>query len=303
MKPERIKLRSYAKVNLGLHILGKREDGFHEIRTVFQTIGLHDTLEIRLTPGQAVSFQCNWAELGSGDNLVVRAMEAVRRHAGLELGLEARLEKRIPPGAGLGGGSSNAAAAVMGMDRLLGLRLSWRDRFEIGGALGSDVPFFFLGGRALGVGRGSEVYPLEDETPCHVLIVVPTRPMATSEAYRRASLRLTSQVNKSKIPLFCPAFLDMLESGDGLENHFETVVFRDQPDLKRLKNRLLQWGARKAGLTGSGSALVGLFDEKGALTQAQAALRAGNVRLLVTQTLPRDQYRHSLVECLQRAIG
>ena len=303
MKPERIKLRSYAKVNLGLHILGKREDGFHEIRTVFQTIGLHDTLEIRLTPGQAVSFQCNWAELGSGDNLVVRAMEAVRRHAGLELGLEARLEKRIPPGAGLGGGSSNAAAAVMGMDRLLGLRLSWRDRFEIGGALGSDVPFFFLGGRALGVGRGSEVYPLEDETPCHVLIVVPTRPMATSEAYRRASLRLTSPVNKSKIPLFCPAFLDMLESGDGLENHFETVVFRDQPDLKRLKNRLLQWGARKAGLTGSGSALVGLFDEKGALTQAQAALRAGNVRLLVTQTLPRDQYRHSLVECLQRAIG
>ena len=303
MKPERIKLRSYAKVNLGLHILGKREDGFHEIRTVFQTIGLHDTLEIRLTPGQAVSFQCNWAELGSADNLVVRAMEAVRRHTGLELGLEARLEKRIPPGAGLGGGSSNAAAAVMGMDRLLGLRLSWRDRFEIGGALGSDVPFFFLGGRALGVGRGSEVYPLEDETPCHVLIVVPTRPMATSEAYRRASLRLTSQVNKSKIPLFCPAFLDMLESGDGLENHFETVVFRDQPDLKRLKNRLLQWGAKKAGLTGSGSALVGLFDEKGALTQAQAALRAGNVRLLVTQTLPRDQYRHSLVECLQRAIG
>jgi len=303
MKPARIKLRSYAKVNLGLHILGKREDGFHEIRTVFQTIGLHDTLEIGFTQGRGVSFRCNWAELSSDDNLVVRAMEAVCRHAGRERGLEARLEKRIPHGAGLGGGSSNAAAAVMGLDRLLGLRMSRRDWFEIGGALGSDVPFFFLGGRALGVGRGSEVYPLEDAAPCHVLIVLPPRPMPTAEAYRRASLQLTTPVNKSKIPLFCPAFLDALESGDGLENHFETVVFRDQPDLKRLKQRLLQRGARKAGLTGSGSALVGLFDEKGALTQAKEALRAGGVRLLATRTLTRDEYRQSLVECLPRAIG
>ena len=303
MNPERIKLRSYAKVNLGLHILGKREDGYHEIRTILQTIGLHDTLEIRLTQGRGVSFQCNRDELSCDDNLVVRAMEAVCRHAGLERGLAARLEKRIPLGAGLGGGSSNAAAVVMGLDQLLGLRMSRRDWFEIGGALGADVPFFFLGGRALGVGRGSEVYPLEDAAPCHVLIVVPPRPMATADAYRRASLRLTTQVNKSKIPLFCPAFLDALESGDGLENHFETVVFRDQPDLKRLKQRLLQWGARKAGLTGSGSALVGLFDDKGALTKAHAALRAGDVRLLATQTLTRHQYRHSLVECLQQAIG
>jgi len=303
MKTERIKLRCYAKVNLGLHILGKREDGYHEIRTLFQTIGLHDTLEIRLTQGRGVSLQCNWDELNRGDNLVVRALEAVCRHAGLERGLEARLKKRIPLGAGLGGGSSNAAAAVMGLDRLLGLRMSRQDWFEIGGALGSDVPFFFVGGRALGVGRGSEVYPLVDAAPSHVLIVVPRQPMATADAYRRVSLRLTTPVNKSKIPLFCPAFLDTLESGEGLENHFETVVFRDQPDLKRLKQRLLQWGARKAGLTGSGSALVGLFDEKGALTQTHAALRAGDVRLLTTRTLTRDQYRHSLVECLPRAIG
>ena len=303
MKPERIKLRSYAKVNLGLHILGKRGDGYHEIRTVFQTIGLHDTLEIRLTRGRGVSFHCNRAELCSADNLVVRAIEAVCRQVGMERGLEARLEKRIPAGAGLGGGSSNAAAAVMGLDRLLGLRMSWRDRFEIGGALGSDVPFFLVGGRALGVGRGSEVYPLEEAAPGHVLIVIPPRPMPTADAYRKAGLRLTSRVNKSKIPLFCPAWLDTLESGDGLENHFETVVFRDQPDLKRLKQRLLQWGASRAGLTGSGSALVGLFDKKGALTQAREALRAGDVRLLATRTLTRDQYRHSLVECLQRAIG
>ena len=234
MKPARIKLRSYAKVNLGLHIPGEtRGRFFTKYGPFFQTIGLHDTLEIGFTQGRGVSFRCNWAELSSDDNLVVRAMEAVCRHAGLERGLEARLEKRIPQGAGLGGGSSNAAAAVMGLDRLLGLRMSRRDWFEIGGALGSDVPFFFLGGRALGVGRGSEVYPLEDAAPCHVLIVLPPRPMPTAEAYRRASLQLTTPVNKSKIPLFCPAFLDALESGGGLENHFETVVFRDQPDLKR----------------------------------------------------------------------
>ncbi len=301
MRSGRIRLRSYAKVNLGLHILGKRSDGYHEIRTLFQTIDLHDTLEIWITEGQDLKFESNLAELNSRDNLVVQAMQAVRHLAGMGRGLTARLEKRIPVGAGLGGGSSNAAVTVMGLDRLLEMNLSKRDWFEIGGRLGADVPFFFLGGRAIGVGRGSEVYPLEDEPSRHALIVVPAWPMATVEAFRRASLRLTSQVNKSKIPVFCPAFLDTLESGDGLENHFEPVVFRGQPGLKRLKQRLLDCGAARAGLTGSGSALVGLFDEKGALKRAQAALQAGDVRLIATRTLTRGQYRNSLVECLQQA--
>ena len=116
MRPEQIKLRSFAKVNLGLHILGAREDGFHEIRTLFQTIGLHDTLEIRLTQGQGVSCQCNWAELNSADNLVVRAMEAVCRHAGLKGGGGGSTGKEDSPWApALAGGSSNAAAAVMGV--------------------------------------------------------------------------------------------------------------------------------------------------------------------------------------------
>ena len=296
MRSGRIRLRSYAKVNLGLHILGKRPDGYHEIRTLFQAIELHDTLEIWTTERQGLEFESNLAGLNSRDNLVVRAIEAVRRHAGVSRGLAARLEKRIPLGAGLGGGSSNAAVTVMGLARLFKMKMSNRDWFEIGGRLGSDVPFFFLGGRAVGIGRGSEVYPLEDAPPSHVLIVVPARPMATVEAFRKASLRLTSQVNESKIPVFCPAFLDALEAGDGLDNHFEQVVFEAQPDLKRLKERLLQCGSRRACLTGSGSALVGLFEEKGALTQAQAALQAGDVRLIATRTLTRDQYQNSLVE-------
>ncbi len=301
MRTGRIRLRSYAKVNLGLHILGRRPDGYHEIRTLYQTIDLHDTLEMWITERQGLEFESNSVELNPGDNLVVRAMQAVSRHAGVRKGLGARLEKRIPLGAGLGGGSSNAAVTVMGLDRLLNMEMSKQDWFEIGGRLGADVPFFFVGGRAIGVGRGSEVYPLRDEPPCHALIVVPAWPMATAEAFRRASLRLTSQVNESNIPVFCPAFLDTSESGDGLENHFEPVVFRDQPGLKRLKQRLLHCGAKRAGLTGSGSAVVGLFDEKGALTQAQAALQAGDVRLISTRTLTRDQYRNSLVECLQPA--
>mgnify|MGYP001189331917 CR=1 FL=1 len=299
MKSVLIKLRSYAKVNLGLHILGKRTDGYHEIRTVFQAIDLHDTLEIWIIDGCDLEFESNVSELSKRDNLVIRAIQAVSRYTGVKANFAVRLEKSIPMGAGLGGGSSNAAATVMGLDQLLNLRMSKQDWFKIGSQLGADVPFFFVGGRALGLGRGSEVYPLQDTVPCYTLIVVPSRPMPTAEAFRR--LRLTSLVNKSKIPVFCPAILESLESGDKLENQFESVIFQWQPELKHLKEKLLKSGAKRAGLTGSGSALVGLFPSKRALSRAQRALEGEDVRLIVTRTMTREQYKNSLVECLHQA--
>ena len=300
MKSGRIKLHSFAKINLGLHILGKRTDGYHEIRTVYQTIMLHDNLEISMRSGNGLEFNCNLVELRDENNLVVRAIEAVRNRTGVKTGLSVQLQKQIPTGSGLGGGSSNAAITIMALDYLLKLKMSRQEWFEIGEELGADVPFFFLGGRAIGLGTGSEVYSLQDHLPSHLLIVISAFPIATVDAYRQASLRLTSQDNKSKIPAFCPAVIDNIESGKELENHFESVVFKNQPSLKQIKKRLLQCGATKAGLTGSGSAIVGFFDSKRDLKQAQMALRHKDIQLITTRTITRKQYQDSLVQCFQQ---
>jgi len=301
MKSGRIKLHSFAKINLGLHILGKRTDGYHEIRTVYQTIMLHDNLEISMRSGNGLEFNCNLVELRDENNLVVRAIEAVRNRTGVKTGLSVQLQKQIPTGSGLGGGSSNAAITIMALDYLLKLKMSRQEWFEIGEELGADVPFFFLGGRAIGLGTGSEVYSLQDHLPSHLLIVISAFPIATVDAYRQASLRLTSQDNKSKIPAFCPAVIDNIESGKELENHFESVVFKNQPSLKQIKKRLLQCGATKAGLTGSGSAIVGFFDSKRDLKQAQVALKNRDIQLITTRTTTRKQYQDSLVQCFQQA--
>jgi len=202
MKFQRIVLRSYAKINLGLHIIGRRGDGYHEIRTVFQTIRLHDRLEIERIRKRAIEFECNFDQIRTEENLVVRAVKCLCQYVGISQGFRVRLQKKIPLGAGLGGGSSNAATAVLGVRRLLNLKLSNEDLFEIGGLLGSDVPFFFVGGRALGVGRGSEVYPLEDQPVKYILLLVPPYPVSTARAYARLSLALTKNMNKSMIPVF-----------------------------------------------------------------------------------------------------
>ena len=300
MKFGLIKLHSFAKINLGLHIVGKRTDGYHEIRTLYQTIMLHDNLEISIKAGSGLEFNCNLVELRDENNLVVRAIEAVRNRKGVKTGFSVQLQKQIPMGSGLGGGSSNAAVTIMALDYLLNLKMSKQEWFEIGEELGADVPFFFLGGRAIGLGRGSEVYSLQDHLPSYLLIVISAFPIATVEAYRQASLRLTSQDNKSKIPAFCPAVIDNIESGKDLENHFESVVFKNHPSLKQIKKRLLQNGATKAGLTGSGSAIVGFFDSKRDLRQAPMALRNKDIQLITTRTTTRKQYQDSLVQCFQQ---
>lgn len=299
MKYQRVVLRSYAKVNMGLHILGKREDGYHEIRTIFQSIALHDRITIRRIRQNEIQFSSTCQALSPDDNLVVRAINLLRKHTRLSGGFAVHLEKKIPLGTGLGGGSSNAAAAILGVGRMLNLNLSNECLFEMGGSLGSDVPFFFVGGRALGTGRGSEVYPLEDSARQYLSLVVPSFPVSTVDAYARLSLPLTKKFNASMIPVFCPGYLDGLTQKKWLENDFETVVFEQFPDLKPLKQDLLNLGASVAGLTGSGSALYGVFGSKKTLTRACSALQSKSIRLIQTQTLRRAQYQKGIIESLQ----
>jgi 4-diphosphocytidyl-2-C-methyl-D-erythritol kinase len=296
---EQIALRSFAKINLGLQVVGKREDGFHEIRTVFQTVELHDRLQIRLVRGHEIEFESNHAALHPVDNLVVKAITALNRFLRLKQGCRVQLEKRIPLGSGLGGGSSNAAAAILGMKKLLNLDVPTRLLFEMGGLLGSDVCFFFVGGTALGVGRGAEVYPLTEHPESYVLLIVPTASVSTKQAYARVRLPLTKQSGKSMIPVFCSGYLDSLDGNKLLENDFEKVVFCDFPELKRIKRELLRLGASGAGLTGSGSALFGLFESELKLLKARDRVASDDFYFIETKTLQRHQYWNCLVESLQ----
>jgi 4-diphosphocytidyl-2-C-methyl-D-erythritol kinase len=296
---QQIALRSYAKINLGLQVVRKRGDGFHEIRTVFQTIELHDRLQIRLVSGRHIEFESDHTALHPIDNLVVKAISALNSSLRLKQGCRVQLEKRIPLGSGLGGGSSNAAAAILGMKKLLNLDIPTRQLFEMGGLLGSDVPFFFVGGTALGVGRGSEIYPLADHALNHILLVVPSAGVSTKLAYTRMRLPLTKQGGKSMIPVFCSAYVDSLNGNKFLENDFEKVVFRDFPGLKQIRRELLKLGALAAGLTGSGSALFGLFDSKSRMLKARNGVASDDFQFIETKTLQRQQYWNCLVESLE----
>jgi 4-diphosphocytidyl-2-C-methyl-D-erythritol kinase len=288
-----VRLRAFAKINLVLKVRGRRPDGYHEILTVYQTIGLHDRLTLSLPKNsKTIHVHCADPAVPSGRrNLVYRACELWRRARNYRGGIEVLLEKKIPTGAGLGGGSSDAAAALQGLERLTGDRLNSLARQHLAARLGSDVPLFLWGGRVLGCGRGEEVYPLWDLPSRHCLVAFPGFSVSTTEAYRELgrSLRLTISSKRFRMGGFgaWPRF--SLESWGPAENDFERVVFAKWPGLARAKSQLIQAGAETACLTGSGSAVFAVFDSAPKLVRATKFLPAG-WQIFTTRTLPRDEY-------------
>jgi 4-diphosphocytidyl-2-C-methyl-D-erythritol kinase len=254
-----VQLPAYAKINLHLGVLGPRADGYHELRTIFQAISLHDSLKIERVRRPGIDLAISGASLDSGPtNLVWRALDALTRELRLGGGWRVRLEKRIPMAAGLGGGSSDAATALVAGVRLSGRTVAPERLVEIGARLGADVPFFLLGGRALGVGRGDEIYPLEDGPRRSVLVVLaPGTSVATAEAYGWLDRRLTKAAAAHKLWVSCARSWSLDDAE--LLNDFEAVVFSRYPRLRQIKRRLLQAGAAGAALAGSGSAVFGLF--------------------------------------------
>jgi 4-diphosphocytidyl-2-C-methyl-D-erythritol kinase len=289
--PTRARLRALAKINLDLRVLGERPDGFHELRTIFQTISLADTIDIAFTPGGKTSVEVE-DNLGIPDNLAARAarmaLEAMRVTGRVEM----LIRKRIPMGAGLGGGSSDAAAVLLALPVLAGRELELPKLCGMAEQLGSDVPFFLLGGRAVGIGRGSELFPLADEPALPGLLLVPAVHVSTAEAYRRLSPRLTSESQQNKIV----SFQSQTWNRGGREpacNDFEAVVFEQHGSLARLKKRLIGAGASVALMTGSGSGVFGLFHTREEAARARDSLKGRGIRL-GTDKLP-DPYRISLV--------
>ena len=292
-----VRIPSFAKINLRLDILGKRADGYHELRTIFQTISLHDELRLRASKTSAITLSIQGNDALAREpvekNLAYRAVEALRRQLKVRTGVEMELHKTIPSGGGLGGGSSNAAAALFGYLQLTGSKLPIPALLEIAASLGADVPIFLFGGRALGIGRGEEIYPLPDIRKLTLLVVAPRDiRVPTPEAFRwlqapaRDAATLTKLAADPKLWEFCA--LSWSAQGIGLSNDFEKPVFKRHNRLNQIKRVLLQKGAAEASLAGSGSAVFGVFPSP---TMARrAAVGFPHDQTFVCETVSRDRY-------------
>jgi 4-diphosphocytidyl-2-C-methyl-D-erythritol kinase len=290
-----LRVPAFAKVNLRLDVLARRADGYHELRTIFQTISLHDTVQLERSrnPGVelAVRGDAALASAPQRENLVWRAAEAFRRHVKLPGGIHITLEKHVPAGRGLGGGSSDAAATLAGLVRLTKRRIAPERLLEIAAGLGADVPFFLLGGRALGTGRGDEIYPLPDGQPRTLLVVSPPDiAVSTRDAYGWLDRRLTKKADNSRLWSFCA--LCWSPQDEHLSNDFEGVVFRRHARLARIRRTLLQGGAAEAALAGSGSAVFGVFPNP---AQARRSARLfPEDQVFLCSTLSRKAYARAL---------
>ncbi len=253
-------IRSYAKINLGLRVLGKRADGFHDLVTVFHRVDLFDTLRFEATDG-GISLESNRDDIPTDDgNLCVRAARlllAQQRGAGVHI----VLQKNIPAGAGLGGGSSNAAAVLRYLPPLLGLKFPEEELLEMAALLGSDVPFFLHGGSALARGRGEILEHFSWQSPWWILLVNPGIHVSTAWAYGSLRLKETQEEPDLRSALM-DAHVDRGALARLLRNDFEEPVMEAFPPIRDTRQRLIDGGAAGAMMSGSGSSVFGLFHDE-----------------------------------------
>ncbi|MCX8126699.1 MAG: 4-(cytidine 5'-diphospho)-2-C-methyl-D-erythritol kinase [Dehalococcoidia bacterium] len=283
-------LRAPAKVNLVLEVLGKRNDGYHEIRTILQTVDLCDTLKLELA--DTFHFECPVEALQGLENLVVRAARLLAEAAGVKSGVSITLDKRIPWGVGLGGGSSDAAACLLGLNRLWGLNMSVDQLRPIGERLGSDVPFFLYGGTCLVEGKGERVLPLPDLLSPWVVLLVPYLPVVT-EKTRRMYQSLTqmdmSDGNKVEV-VYRRLTKGEPVSSDLLFNAFERMAQQMFPGLTAYWQQFETAAREKVLLCGSGPALFSLHPTKEAAETVVSRLKERGIEA-------------NAVRCLGRAAG
>jgi 4-diphosphocytidyl-2-C-methyl-D-erythritol kinase len=269
-----VRVPAFAKLNLSLRVLYKRGDGYHELRSVFQTISLADEIGIRFRKSKRTEIRMG-GNVDIPDNLIVRAARLCLDEMKVAASVEFDLDKRIPMGAGLGGGSSDAAAVLLALPRLAGKAVPVERLIPLAAQLGSDVPFFLLGGTAAVLGRGEELYPLADLRRPFVLVISPDVHVSTVDAYRSLSARLSPESAQAKLT----AFQAGLWNGGNAPsaNDFEPVVFEQHPRLKTIRNGLLRAGAKTALMTGSGSSVFGIFATRGEMESAARLFRAERV--------------------------
>lgn len=281
-----MKIRSLAKINLGLEVVGRRADGYHEIRTLFQAIDFSDVLEFELRAAGEISLRGDSSSIPWDDrNLVFQAAQLLKQTYSVHRGVSIRVAKSIPAGRGLGGGSSNAAMTLFALNELWKLELGAGELHEAAARLGADVPYFLQGGLCLGEGRGDVLKALPDLPRLYCVLALPDHPVSTAEVYAR--LRLTSSDKDSKINQFLTqGELGLLER---LENRLEETVFSLYPRLKEYKDFFFEREAVLSLMSGSGSTVFGLYRDRKKAEQALAKLRSRAEALLV-ETLSRERY-------------
>jgi 4-diphosphocytidyl-2-C-methyl-D-erythritol kinase len=294
-----LSVRCFAKINMSLRVLGVRPDGFHDIQTIFQSIDLHDVLHLRLSERQdQVSLSCSDPSIPTdSDNLSVRAANEFKRRSGLPSGIDMVLEKRIPVAAGLGGGSSDAAAALRALNLLAGEPLPPEELAEVAATLGSDVPYFLLGGTALGEGRGERLTPMADDRTMQLLLLAPRFRVSARSAYELFDLTFRAGISDSTLRL---PLGQAQSSGITWHNDLERGVFDAYPELVSLKEGLLEAGAEEAVMSGSGPVIVGNFTDSGVAAHAAEVFRARGVGAIICGSLTRSDFRRKFVIARKR---
>ncbi len=319
-----IALRSFAKINLGLYIGPLRGDGFHELRTVYQTIELHDGVSVCVVRGGGVEIQCADERVPKDStNTCYRIAERTMAALGAQGRVIVEIEKRLPVQGGVGGASGNAVATLLGIEKGLKKQLPAAERMKIAADVGSDLPLFLVGGTVLGLERGEAVYPLPDLPAMDCVVAFPEIGVSTPRAFADWDLRVAPKLtpgdpsarmnefgrtisawlsgstgfNRSRPVSGAPArgggrvgnpLLSLVQAG--IANDFEEVVFPQHPELHEVKSALEQAGAKYASLSGSGAAVYGLFGSRASAAKAVLALKKRGIKALATKTLTRKQY-------------
>ena len=306
-----VTVRSFAKINLGLCVGAPRPDGFHDLRTVYQTIALHDIIGVQVGRGTGIEIRCDDERVPKDQtNTCYRIAESAMHALGASGRVTITIEKRLPVQGGLGAGSGNAVATLLALERALKKELPRAERLRIAAGVGSDLPLFLVGGTVLGLGRGEQVYPLEDLQAMDCVVVTPQVGVSTPKAFAEWDRKLTlptASDRMNELGQGLSAWLGEMYSGApfrrgraenpllefvraGIKNDFEQVVFPEYPELSEGKSALERAGAKYASLSGSGSTLYGMFASKEAARAAVTRLRKQGWAAQATVTLPRREY-------------
>ena len=270
-----IVLKSYGKINLGLDVLRRREDGYHEVRMIMQTVGLYDVLTMKKRKDDKIKMTCNLSFLPTDErNLVYKAVKLIKDKYHIKDGVEINLSKRIPVAAGMAGGSSNCAAALKGMNQLFDLGLSIDELCEIGVTLGADVPYCIWGGTVLSEGIGEKLSRVDAMPDCYILIAKPGISVSTAFVYKNLKLKELTKHPDIDGMLECLKEKDLTGICDRLENVLETVTVMEYPIIEKVKKHLMDQGAMGALMSGSGPTIFAIFRDKKTADNALESLRS-----------------------------
>jgi len=283
----KLEFKSPAKINLGLFVVGKREDGFHNIETLFQMVSLYDDLTLE-TRESGVELECEGGGIAADDNnLALRAARLLQESIpeARSQGCHIRLKKNIPAGAGLGGGSGNAALVLWGLNRLWDLKLDRATLQTLSAQLGSDVPFFLASPAALGSGRGEILKPIKPIEKLNVIVVFPRVHIATAEVYQGLNLDLTTPRKTISILLKFFSESDISSLGEHLQNDLEPFVLKGFPEVRAVRDRLASLSPEGVLLSGSGSSVFALFQGRDRAETALARLQGTDWDVYLTETV------------------